>query len=1690
MLTKKFHLLLQGTLISGAIVLAGSNAYASEISNVATVSWNNGTTTLSVPSNEVVIRVNDTPPPPSTIEFYQIGGPSSGTPTSVPATQCAGTNGIANIELNGAFHGTDLTSANLVATSAIHAGQPIVLSINNAAANTNATQVNTLQIVLEGTTSASDRETLILTETGVNTGVFMGYINTRAMPPAAVSGDCVLSVQKNDELNVVVTNGGGTTIGVGNVDILIDPFGIVFDSDDGRPVDGAVVTLIDVATGQPAQVFGDDGISSFPSQVISGGTVSDSSGQVYDFTDGFYRFPFVRPGEYRLVVSPPGEYRWASDAPEAYLETLLRPDGLPMEIIPASYGQSLTLNTPEAVRVDIPVDRPSAGLVLSKRAQVASAAPGDFIRYDITVSGTGSNRTGAITITDDLPIEMRLRADSVTYNGVAVVANVTGDGRRFSITAPALAAGETGKLSYLAEVRPDARNGVAVNRATATDTRGGASGTVDAAVRIEKDMLTDRYTIIGRVTEGGCLTDPKSAKGIAGVRVMLEDGTYTVTDADGRYHFEGVRPGKHVVQIDPHSLPLDQEALDCPTNNRTAESPISRFVEGRGGVLKRADFHAHTVAPREVVGASTFQVPEAKTDAEAAGAETDWLAGQTPGTAFLYPLTDHNPRLRSTRVAIKHPGGMKVELLVNGQPAPPLAYDGIRTSANKRINVSLWRGIALETGANVLTARVIKEDGTLHQELTQTVYLSGAPMQAKLLPEVGHYVADGISRPVIAVRLTDREGRPIPHGTHGAFSVPAPYQAAIEVDAQQARQLAGMDRAPTGWEVVGDDGIAYIQLEPTTASGSVQITFPFADGEVKREQKVDVWLDAGNRPWTLVGLASVSFGFNHLSRDVADAEVTDDTLDGRIAVYAKGKLSEKWLLTMAYDSDKDSEETRFAGTIDPRAYYTIYADRAEQRYDAASLRKLYAKVERPNFFAMFGDYQTNINDPQLARYQRSLNGFKAQYGTPQVAATVFYSETAQRYKRDEIQGNGLTGPYPLGARFIIPNSETITLQVRDRLRSDIIVSEKRLSRYIDYEIDYATGTIRFKEPVLSRDFDGNPQFIVADYEIEGTGRRVTNAGGRAAYTTADEKLRIGVTAIHDEGDTVKTDMIGADLRVRPNNATEIRAEYAHSKSAPMAGQAGANASGDAWLIEAEHHSKDYDLLAYARQQDAGFGVGQLNASETATRKFGVDARARISKLISLGALAWQEDQLGRGTRRRAASAELQLRDTIRSATVGLIFAEDSLSDGTTNRSTLLKFAGSQKIGRKFTLDAGAEMPINSQDASVDFPARYQLGARYAVSQAIQLVAGYERAVGGSITADTVRAGFEVTPWKGGRVLATAGQQTITEYGPRSFAAYGLKQSLQISDKVTVDFSVDGNRTLNGISRTDVVNPAQPAATGGFLAGNDVLTEDFIAVSMGANYHEGPWSMTGRVEYRDADSGERYGATAGFIRQIADGEAVGGLIRYTHASDATDATSEVAELQMSWAHRPADSEWSWLAKAELRHDEVRGAIDGAAAPVAGSFLISGNARSRRALGSVTINYTPIDQWDDESKNKAFYETGEYSFFWGTRYVTERFGVADVEGWSNVFGLDARFDITQRLDLGVAGTVRVGNGFDSVAYSGGPMVTLAPDKNMNVRLGYNFVGYDDRDFEESRYTRSGPYIQLDIKLDQTAFKDLGL
>ena len=1664
-------------LAAAAPALAAGALAHRTISNVATIEWEAAGGKISQQSNRVDISVVPTSYPLS-LTVYRFAANSVTVTVPVTAPLCGA--GSARASLSAAWDGQRLDPASLLGVTEILPGEPFFFLVDDANRNHDPAAVETVEIVVRA--GSGDSQRLTIFETSADSGKFAGFIQTLQVPPAPTGDDCRLSVEPGDHLTIESLDADHRTIAAtATLEVLADPFGFVFDSLDGKILSGARVTLIDEATGQPAQVFGDDGVSAYPSSVVTGGTATDSGGAVYQFSPGLYRFPLIRPGVYRLRVEPPQGYTAPSVRTPAEMAGLLTPKGRAFTIVDASYGRPFTLAGPEPVRISIPVDGPRAPIQLVKQASRETAAPGEAVAFTIIVRNSDARLpTGGVRVTDLLPAALRLRPQTLRVDNQAATAEIAADGSSFSVTLPTLPAGASRRISYAAEVKAGASPGDAVNQAQAVGDGGLASNVADAIVRIRRDEIAGRMTILGRVTEGGCAADPRTAAGVAGVRVMLEDGSYAVTDRDGRYHFEGVTPGTHVVQLDDMTLPADRAAADCARDSRSAGRAFSRFVDGRGGALKRVDFKLVESAPRANLAAAAKPRPVAMTDPAAAGAERDWLAGQEPGIAWLFPEPEHNPRAPMVRVAIKHLPGQRVKLLNGGREVDPIAFEGSRKNVAGTAAVSVWRGIPIEGRQAELSAEVRNADGSLAETLRRTVRYGASPMRAELLREQSVLVADGVSRPVLAVRLTDRDGRPVRHGLTGDFEVPAPYYPAVEADAQQARQLAGLERARPFWRVQGEEGVAYIELEPTTASGTISLRFNFRDGEAQREQRLEAWLDPGQRPWTIVGLAEGTLGYNRLQGKVEDLGEGDDKLltDGRIALYAKGRIRGKWLMTLAYDSDKKKDESRFGGIIDPDAYYTVYADRSERRYDAASVRKLYLKLERPQFYALFGDYETGIDEPELARYVRAFNGVKAEYRSDRVSATAFAADSPNRHRHDELQGNGLSGPYALGARNILANSERVWIEVRDRLRSDRIVERRLLSRHIDYDIDYQVGTLRFREPILSRSSALDPQFIVADYEVDGVANRTVNAGGRASWRSKDRKVQVAATAISDSDGSARTNLAGADVRYRPNLATEIRAEVAVSDSEAKSGSATASAgTATAWQVEAEHHGSRLDLLAYAREREAGFGLGQTSAAENGTRKFGLDVRARFGDTWSLLGSAWHEDYLGSDARRIAARTLIEYRRPDFTARAGFTFADDRLADGRSARSTLLTLGATKRLlDNKLELDGQTEIPLGSSE-SVDFPARHRLSARYAVTSDIQLVGAYEIADGETVDARTARLGFDLQPWAGARIAVSGNVQDIAEYGPRSFAAFGLSQSLVLDEHWSVDASIDANKTLSGIDPARVLNPLHPVASGGFVGGAaGTITEDFTALTAGATYRAERWSLTGRAEYRAGDQGDRYGFTAAALRQLGEGEAVGGALNWFVAEGPNGAETRTANFQLSWAHRPAGSRWSWLEKFELREDRVTGAVAGQPGPIGIPLSISGDARSRRLVNALSVNRT-----DGRS---------EISVFWGSRYVSEKFGDQDVGGWSNVVGADFRFDLSDTIDFGVAGTVRGGLGGDSLAWSAGPSLGFTPFENGWLSVGWNIAGFHDRDFEEARYTRNGPYVTMRFKFDQLTLQSLGL
>ncbi|RYY27119.1 MAG: DUF11 domain-containing protein [Sphingomonadales bacterium] len=1527
------------------------------------------------------------------------------------------------------------------------------------------------------TATSSARELdLELTETGVDTGVFVGIIPPSPRASGRPSTVCDISEDKGGSLSAHFA--GDDDNSPSNASLLIDPLGHVFDSVTGTSLNGATVTLIDDATGLPAaQVFGDDGISAYPNTMVTGQNVTDAGGHVYVMELGDFRFPLLPPGSYRLRVTPPPGYTAPSTRTPAQLTGFRNPHDVPYTIVPGSYGQPFLLNDPAPVTIDLPVDpKPKISqdaqphLVLTKDASIREASMGDFVQYRLELRNTGNGAASPVTITDTLPRGLRYRRGSTRG---ATEPLVSGSGGMLTFEIANLAPSAMSKITYLVEIAPGAPSGEAVNRAIATAPRGVTSAVASAPVRIRAPLFTDAFTVIGRVTEGDCRDPERGRKGVAGIRLLMEDGSYVVTDKDGLYHFEGVAPGTHVVQMDLASVPGTHAPVVCDADTRAARSSLSRFVEGSGGSLQRVDFQLRLTGKAAIAADALPVVPVA--DAQAAGNREDWLAQAEPGIGWLFPEIDHNPRAPAVRVVIRHLPSQRVALTLGGKPVEPLSFDGTDSDTNRGVAISRWTGLPLAEGDNRLEARVLDEKGAVVATLDRVVHYSNTPARAVYAPEKSRLSADGLTRPLIAVRVTDRDGRPVRAGTMIPFRVEQPYQAAQEAAAEQARQLAGMERARATAQVVGDEGLAFIALEPTRQSGAVRIAVTLADRERETVSDIKAWLAAPAQDWVVVGYGKGSVGYDTLSgaEKLARGKRGEMVTDGQLALYAKGRIKGSWLLTLAYDSDKDENRMRergVHGTIDPDRYYTVYGDGTRQGYDAASRRKLYIRLERREFQALYGDFDTGLVDTRLTRYSRTLNGVRAEYRGNHVQFTGFAANDDSRYGRDEIQGNGLSGPYRLSGRDIVPNSDKLRLETRDRLRPDRVLDSKELTRHIDYDIDVRAGTIRFREPILSRDPLLNPVFIVADYETYGDGKKLI-AGGRASVTFG--KVEAGASVIHDAGVANNATVAGVDLKVRASRTTEIRAEAA------TGGRTGIR-DGRAWLAEVEHHGPVADLLVYARQQDRAFGLGQQNFGEAGSRKIGMDGRMHLGGRWNLAGSAWVQDDLDDAAHRVAGEARLEYRRDTGTIFAGMQFSSDRTADADHRDSRLLTLGGTQNLFRnRLELTAEGQLPIGGKDDSIDMPARKRLTAAWRFNPWLKLIGGFELADGDKFTAQTTRIGFDVAPWSGARVLTTLNQGAIGENGTRTFAQYGLSQSLPIGKSWTIDATVDSSSTLSGSVPTgDAVSRFHPVAAGGIL-GTSGIAEDFTAVTFGANYRGTLWSWNGRAEYRTGSRERRWGLTSNLLRALGSGSTLASSVRAYRVRENSGNSVQSIDADLALALRPIDSRWSFLERFQLRSEGADGNISPdnvLAVPV----FASETRTTFRLINNAAINY----RTGSEGAGHGF----EASLYYGAKYVRGRYADEKFDGFVDVVGLEVRKDLTTRFDIGANASVQHSWTSGAANFSLGASAGVSPAKNLWLTAGYNVAGYRDRDFEEARWTRKGPFLTLRFKFDQQSLGEV--
>ena len=862
-------------------------------------------------------------------------------------------------------------------------------------------------------------------ESGENTGVFQFGLPTEENALKNLS-DAVLQTLKRDQVTVNlvectdVEGKASTPITDVSTQVLIDPYGIVFDAKTQKPVAGATVILVD----EHDQPVGNN--VAFDIDPVTGERRSIPAKQVTTST-GEFIYPQVVSGRYKLLVDTStisgNKYNFVSDQVVYPISSF---NGMSVDST-YSYGGifTLTANSP-ALNIDIPIDPrlSQSSLMVQKTARDTSVELGDFTQYSITVRNQGDALVRDVKLQDTLPRGFSYVPHTMRVDGKPVTDPEGGKGPYLTLGLGDLAVNSSAKIEYRVLVGPNALNGDGINRARAMDRTGISSNEAQAKVKVRAGVFSSDAFVVGKVY-ADCNRNgmqDKGELGVAGVRLYMEDGSYVITDREGKYDFYGISPKTHVLKLDRTTLPAGVELITQA--NRNAGDPSSRFVDVKRGELHRADFamadQAGTCsAPltamikerQDKIKTQNLNLEKAINKQLSIDAPSYTQISTRSGTAngclasdqdqscllnqngtdkvkqkqlvidpvkpsVLVNLEEYLQRSDSntleilnlkegqvlpfaqTSIQVQGAAGATQRIWVNDQPIDEKRRGKLAVLAETRKQGVEYVGIDLKTGKNNIRVEQLDFAGNVRESQQLNVIVPSEIHQLQLKQNQTKVMANGHDVLQLAVQLQDKQG------------VKVATRTAVTLESDLGViDLQDLNPNESGIQTFIDGGEMIVPIIAPNVPGRGKLRV--SSGVLKQE--VDIQFEADLRPLIAVGLIEGNINFNNFDKnqlhsvnrndgfedelnEIADWG-NDTSLTGRAAMFLKGKIKGDYLLTLAYDSNKSSKQRLFRD-IQPDEYYPVYGDAAAKGFDAQSTSKLYVRLDKGRSYAMYGDYIT------------------------------------------------------------------------------------------------------------------------------------------------------------------------------------------------------------------------------------------------------------------------------------------------------------------------------------------------------------------------------------------------------------------------------------------------------------------------------------------------------------------------------------------------------------------------------------------------------------------------------------------------------------------------------------------------------------------------------------------------------------
>ncbi|HET6783871.1 MAG TPA: Ig-like domain-containing protein, partial [Pseudoxanthomonas sp.] len=331
----------------------------------------------------------------------------------------------------------------------------------------------------------------------------------------------------------------------------------------------------------------------------------------------------------------------------------------------------------------------------------------------------------------------------------------------------------------------------------------------------------------------------------------------------------------------------------------------------------------------------------------------------------------------------------------------------------------------------------------------------------------------------------------------------------------------------------------------------------------------------------------------------------------RTAFFVKGTIKGEYLLTAAYDSDKEVRG-RLLRDIQPEEFYPVYGDSSLRGFDARSSERLYVRVDKNRSYLLYGDFQTGeglaYNTGAMARggqipqrslgvYNRTATGLGWHFESGRVRGNFFAMEDSLRQVIEEFASQG-SGPYALRNNAVLEGSERVEVVVRDRNQPSRIVSVRPLGRLVDYSFEPFSGRILLNTFLPSFDSELNPVSLRITYELDQGTEKFLVLGADAQVKLTD-KVEVGAAVVDDRNPFASFQMGSANLGLRFGPNTYLAAEVARTRSevntnsinqygTPALQDLSGEVEGDAWRVEFDHDGDRFDARLFAARTDPAF----------------------------------------------------------------------------------------------------------------------------------------------------------------------------------------------------------------------------------------------------------------------------------------------------------------------------------------------------------------------------------------------------------------------------------------------------------------------------------------------------------------------